>query len=187
MSAPDDLWIFGYGSLIFRPDFPFSAKVVGRVMGYERRFWQESTDHRGTPEGPGRVLTLVKNAESYCAGVAYRIPASRRTEILEQLDYREKQGYELIELPFDPRRDEPAPAQVSVYLAKEDNAHFCGPEADGTTAAVIREAVGPSGHNVEYLFRLAEALEELRISDEHVMKLANLVADPDQVFESEES
>lgn len=186
MSDSDDLWIFGYGSLIFRPDFPFTAKVVGRVMGLERRFWQESTDHRGTPAHPGRVVTLVKQPQSYCAGIAYRIAASHKAEVLAKLDYREKQGYELIELDFDPRRDGPAPAKVSVYLAQEDNPHFCGPEDEHATAAIIRDAVGPSGHNVEYLFKLAEALEELRVDDEHVMKLVNLVADPDQVFESEE-
>lgn len=178
----DDFWIFGYGSLIFRPGFEFEERVVGHIPDYERRFWQASVDHRGTPENPGRVVTLVPTSKGRCWGVAYRVTQEQRAEVTTLLDEREKGGYSLVELPFAPRDSGALPAQVHVYLAHESNPAFVGPEEEERTASIIREAVGPSGHNVEYLLRLAEALTELDIEDSHVLRLANLIIDPADVL-----
>lgn len=177
-----DFWIFGYGSLIFRPGFEFSERVVGRVRGYERRFWQASEDHRGTSESPGRVVTLVAVPDGECWGVAYRVHEEQRQDVMRQLDEREKGGYGLVQLPFVRRGPGRAPDQVQVYWGPDDNPQFVGPEDEEKTAAVIREARGPSGHNVEYLLRLAEALTELDVVDPHVLRLANLIIDPSGVL-----
>ena len=82
----DTIWLFGYGSLIWRPDIPHRRAEPAHLPGYERRFWQGSHDHRGTPEAPGRVVTLVELAGAVCDGVAFRVPGADAETILERLD-----------------------------------------------------------------------------------------------------
>ncbi len=180
MSEP--LWIFGYGSLIFRPAFEFEERVVGRVVGYERRFWQASTDHRGTVDRPGRVVTLVEVEGGECWGVAYRVREERREEILSVLQVREQGGYSIVTLPFERRGRGSGPKEVQVYLGTSKNPQFTGPADERDIAAIILESEGPSGHNVEYVLRLAESLAELDVVDPHVLRLANLIVDPSDVL-----
>lgn len=177
-----ELWIFGYGSLIFRPGFAFAERVVGRVVGYERRFWQASVDHRGTPESPGRVVTLIEVEGGECWGVAYRVREEDRAEVLRVLEVREKGGYSLVSLPFERRGKGRGPAAVQVYFGHLNNPLFVGPEEEVDIASIIRNSQGPSGHNVEYVLRLAEALMEMDVTDPHVLRLANLVVDPSDVL-----
>ena len=87
-------WLFGYGSLLWRPEFPFLEQRPARLYGWVRRFWQGSHDHRGVPEAPGRVVTLIADAAGYTDGLAFRLPADGRAQLLAALDHREKNGYE---------------------------------------------------------------------------------------------
>ena len=63
LNEKEVIFIFGYGSLTWKPDFEYSRRILGYIKGYERRFWQGSTYHRGTPAKPGRCLTLTKVEE----------------------------------------------------------------------------------------------------------------------------
>ncbi|WP_136247857.1 gamma-glutamylcyclotransferase [Halomonas borealis] len=165
----DALWLFGYGSLIWKADFPYLERRPARIHGWRRRFWQGSHDHRGTPEAPGRVATLVAEPGAACQGMAYRIsPAT-----LRPLDVREKNGYlrELTPLHFD----DGTTATGLTYLATADNAAFLGAAPLDAIARQIAAAEGPSGPNRDYLLHLETALAELGVHETHVSDLARRV------------
>ncbi|MCA9656503.1 MAG: gamma-glutamylcyclotransferase [Myxococcales bacterium] len=180
MSARDrDLWIFGYGSLVWRPDFPFVERKPGWIHGWARRFWQASTDHRGVPEDPGRVVTLVPAPEARCWGMTYRVEPEAAPRVLAGLDHREKGGYRRITTQVMLPAGDSLP-EVVMYLATEDNPNYAGPASLDEIAARVRRCRGPSGPNVEYVLRLAEALRALGAEpaeDDHVFELAARVQD----------
>jgi cation transport regulator ChaC len=160
----DRVWVFGYGSLIWRPDFPFAERRRARIAGWSRRFWQGSHDHRGMPDAPGRVVTLIRDPDMHCDGVAYLIEHA----VFDHLDHREKNGYarEDVELLFAN-----GAASGVAYIAHRDNHAFLGPASADTIAQQIAVSRGPSGSNVEYLYELARALRALDADDSHVFEL----------------
>ena len=167
-------WIFGYGSLIWRPGFSFIETRVACLYGYQRRFWQGSTDHRGFPGAPGRVVTLLPgDAKDRCWGVAYRLQPEQMADVLNMLDYREKGGYVQSEQPLIDRAGRSFHALV--YIATAQNPDYLGPAPLEDIAQQINRAVGPSGSNRDYLLNLAEALRAREIVDEHVTQLEQRV------------
>ncbi|KAK4529877.1 hypothetical protein CCYA_CCYA02G0734 [Cyanidiococcus yangmingshanensis] len=172
--ASRDFWIFGFGSLVWRPELAFQERIDAYVCGWQRRFWQRSSDHRGTETFPGRVVTLVPatSGTARCYGRAYRIAGEQLASALTYLDEREKQGYSRLHLPiYDAHSDQLVTNQALVYIAREDNEHFVhAPEERSipVLCRVIASARGPSGDNATYLFRLHEALSEMGVHDEHI-------------------
>lgn len=165
----DDVWLFGYGSLIYKVDFPYLERRVASITGWARRFWQGSHDHRGTPESPGRVATLIEAPGEICVGMAYRVSP----DTFEHLDHREKNGYLRFFTPMT--FADKGQSDGLVYVAGPDNAAFLGPAPLDEMAAQIVRSHGPSGANADYLLHLAGALDELGASDDHVTELADRV------------
>jgi cation transport protein ChaC len=161
-----DRWIFGYGSLIWRPGFAFVERRRAIAHGWARRFWQKSTDHRGTPDAPGRVATMVPAPGAQCVGAAFRIAAVDAPAIIAELDIREQQGYAPLELEVV--LDDGTAVHALTYVASADNPYFVADEPVAAIAAIVRAAVGPSGANLEYARRLAAALIEIGAPDPHV-------------------
>ncbi|MGD8832215.1 MAG: gamma-glutamylcyclotransferase [Pseudomonadales bacterium] len=168
------LWLFGYGSLIWRPDIDYVERREARVRGWIRRFWQGSHDHRGVPEAPGRVVTLVPDDGGSCDGMAYLVDAGVVAETFSQLDHREKNGYvrHAVELQF---RDGNPAAEGVMYIAPVGNFAYLGPAPLAHMARQIRDSRGPSGRNIDYLLDLARALREIDAVDEHVFELETAV------------
>ncbi|KAK0754130.1 ChaC-like protein-domain-containing protein [Schizothecium vesticola] len=181
----DEFWLFGYGSLIWKPPPHFDRRIPGYVTGYVR-----SQDHRGTPSAPGRVVTLIErsfwsqltdhhdSAPERVWGVAYRILPSRVAEVKDYLDIREINGYTIHYTPFHPSSPSGGggpPIRTLVYIGTPDNDQFVGPQDPQALAEHISRSAGPSGPNPDYLFGLEAALAALgpESGDEHVTDLSD--------------
>jgi len=195
--GPSSYWIFGYGSLVWKVDFPFYKSVVGYIKGFKRRFWLASTDHRGYPGNPGRVVTLIASddPEEKVWGVAYEIPMDEATR--KHLDHREAGGYsrqdaifypikeccvnDTFKLPKEKESGDASKSEteipVTVFIASEEVEEYLGPQTLESIADVIAVSVGPSGKNTEYLLNLAVAMKELvpDAEDDHLYGLERLV------------
>lgn len=156
--------MFGYGSLIWKQDFPFIEARRARIDGWTRRLWQGSHDHRGTADDPGRVATIVEAPGERCYGRAFRVEAG----VFGHLDYREKNGYERLQLPIHF-----AGESVSgvTYLAAPGNHAFLGAAPAAEMVSQILRCAGESGPNLEYVLELAAALRELDVNDAHVFDI----------------
>uniref|UniRef100_A0A914UJI8 glutathione-specific gamma-glutamylcyclotransferase n=1 Tax=Plectus sambesii TaxID=2011161 RepID=A0A914UJI8_9BILA len=167
------MWVFGYGSLLWHPDFPVVQTVPGKVKGYIRRFWQLSPDHRGTEEKPGRTVTLVPDENGEVWGIAYRVPDEHVDNTRQYLDFREKAGYtnQLVQFYPDDGSD---PFQVGVYISpQDDNPYHAGPQPEQLIAEQIVACHGPSGSNIEYALRLAHVVRTMApsIQDDHLFSI----------------
>ncbi|CAD6992989.1 unnamed protein product [Ceratitis capitata] len=175
-------WVFGYGSLCWYPGFQYSKCITGYIKGFVRRFWQGNTTHRGTDEKPGRVATLIEDKEGITWGCAYKITGSTALDYLKQRECK-LGGYIILETKFFPRvasYDTPFSGEavhVLVYVATPDNCHWLGEDTLNNIAEQIVECRGPSGHNVEYLLRLADFMREEMpdVVDPHLFELEFLV------------
>ncbi len=167
-------WIFGYGSLVWRPAFKHVRRVPAYVDGFERRFWQASPLHRGTKETPGRVVTLLPAPNARCWGMAYQVHSEQAEEILTALDHRERTGYERVRATLHVR-DVGAIENVLLYIASKQNENYIGPESLEDTIAVICRAQGESGANREYLEKLSQGLRKMQVEDPHIVNLMALL------------
>ena len=167
----DSVWLFGYGSLIYKADFPYLERRPASITGWTRRFWQGSHDHRGTPDAPGRVVTIIEEAGAICHGMAYLVTP----EVFAHLDHREKNGYLrlLTSIHFDGGNQ----VEGLVYIATEDNTAFLGEASELEIARHIARSSGPSGPNSDYLNHLAAALRELGKADPHVFAIERHLAE----------
>lgn len=176
------VWIFGFGSLVHTPGFPYDASVHGFVRGWKRVWWQGSTDHRGTPERPGRTVTMVAQPGALAWGTAYRLTGTPEQQLatLAYLEWREKQYDLRIRVDVYSSEDSWCPTVPAAlcYVAtsrKALNPNYLGPAPLPNLAAQIAIAKGPSGWNHEYLFRLADALRAMNATDHEVFELEGLV------------
>lgn len=180
MDTQSSIWVFGYGSLMWNPDFLYNSQEIGHIKGYQRRFWQGNVTHRGTKNKPGRVGTLVESKKDCVWGVAYEVIG--RDYILKALGYlnrREKElgGYTTLIEDFYSRNGEQR--KVLVYTATSDNELYLGPGDMDTMAIEIVAAHGNSGPNAEYVIRIADYIRQNipEDNDTHLFTLVKHICD----------
>ncbi|KAM4690382.1 glutathione-specific gamma-glutamylcyclotransferase 1 [Rhinophrynus dorsalis] len=175
-SHSKSLWIFGYGSLVWKPDFEFTSSKVGFVTGYSRKFWQGDTFHRGSPQMPGRVVTLQEDYEECTWGVAYEVRGDQIESSLQYLNVRESVlgGYITKVVKFYPQDEgEEGAILALVYIATAQNPSYLGPATEDDIAAQIIVSSGRAGHNIEYLLRLADFMHNYcpEAEDKHLFSI----------------
>jgi cation transport protein ChaC len=170
--APEDLWVFGYGSLIWRPGFEFVERVPAYIIGLHRSLCVYSFDHRGTPEKPGLVLGL--DFGGACRGIAYRIAAKRRAATLSYLREREqttnvyREMVRVTWLPGPPERR----VEAVCYAVDRGHPQYAGRLSHDKQLHIVRQGHGRSGTNRDYVIETAKSLEALGIVDHDLHTLA---------------
>ena len=174
--ATDDLWVFAYGSLMWRPDFPFVERMEARLVGAHRALCVYSFFHRGTPERPGLVLGLDRGGT--CRGIAYRVSAAERAATVANLRAREQVTSVYLEcvrpiwLKRDPERRVPA----LCYMVDRGHAQYAGRLSLEQQLHHVRQGHGHSGANRDYVIATVAALEQLGYRETQLHLLAARLA-----------
>jgi cation transport protein ChaC len=166
-----DLWVFGYGSLMWRPGFAYLERVPAKLIGLHRALCVFSFVHRGTPERPGLVLGIDRGG--MCRGVAYRAAASARAATVDYLRSREQvtsvyvETMRQIELEDETRRR----VRALCYTVDRSHVQYAGRLTLAESLHHVRQGHGQSGANRDYVLETVRALEALgyRETDLHLL------------------
>jgi glutathione-specific gamma-glutamylcyclotransferase len=167
-----DLWVFGYGSLMWRPGFEFIEKVPARLIGEHRALCVYSFDHRGTPEKPGLVLGLDRGGA--CRGIAFRVAPEQRKATVEYLRAREQTTHVYREVMRSVWLNNSSQQRVSAltYVADRSHVQYAGRLPLNEQLRIVRQGHGRSGNNRDYVIETVGALEQLGFRDHDLHLLA---------------
>ncbi len=159
----DDLWVFGYGSLIWRPGFEFAERIAATIHGFHRSLCVFSHVHRGTPERPGLVLGLDRGGS--CHGVAYRVPARLRPATMDYLREREQVTLVYREIHVPAKLADGRNVKAVAYAVDRLHGQYSGVLTSEQVLDAVRHGVGKSGRNPEYIINTHEHLVAMGIRD----------------------
>jgi cation transport protein ChaC len=169
----DERWVFGYGSLMWRPGFPFEERRAATLHGRRRAFCIYSVHHRGTHERPGLVLGLAPGGAT--RGAAFRVGEADWAEVHAYLKEREQPTETYIEARRAVRLADGRRAEALVFLSDVRHPQWAGALSLERQAQLIAGASGLSGRNVDYLRDLVEHLREEGVRDPSLERLLGLV------------
>jgi cation transport protein ChaC len=165
-----ELWVFGYGSLIWRPGFPYLERQTARLIGAHRALCVYSWVHRGTQTHPGLVLGLDQGGT--CRGIAFRVAPQDWDGVVAYLRGREQVTAVYREKVRPVRLADGSAATALTYLVDRTHAQYAGKLDEETQFSLVAEAQGQSGANRDYVINTAKHLAELGIPDAALDRLA---------------
>lgn len=163
MPTSSDLWVFGYGSLMWRPGFEFAEVRPALLTGWHRAFCLYSLHYRGTPAQPGLVLGL--DLGGTCRGLAFRVPAKDAELAVEYLNERELVGYAYDPRTLPVRLEDGNTVPAYTFVADRTHRHYAGDLGLEKSAAIIMDAQGCAGLNRDYLINTVRKLESEGYAD----------------------
>jgi glutathione-specific gamma-glutamylcyclotransferase len=164
------LWVFGYGSLIWKPEFEFDRRVAARVFGYHRKLCLRSVKYRGTFDHPGVVAGLDRGGS--CAGIAYRMPAEAVHAQLPRLWEREMFMGSYAGRWLQARRlDGRGTVRALAFVVVRSGQNYCGHMSEAQLLQVLTTARGIYGSSLDYLQRTVQALRADGLHDPHLERL----------------
>lgn len=164
-------WVFGYGSLMWNPEFAVAEQALATLPGFARRFCMSSIHHRGSEEDPGLVLALDPDPDAECRGVAFRVPDKLAAATLIAIRERELVSSAYVERRLDVHLDDGRRVEATAYVVDTGHVQYRADLDLETQAHIISSAVGGRGPNTEYLFNTVAHLAELGISDDDLFWL----------------
>jgi len=170
-----DLWVFGYGSLLWNPGFAHVETALAVLDGYHRSFCMRSIHHRGSEAEPGLVLALDALEGARCRGKAFRVAPDAHGETLATLRDRELVSSAYFETVLPVALADGREVDAVSYVIDPDHVQYCGGLPLAEQAEIIARAVGGRGPNRDYLFNTADHLTELGIEDGELSWLARVV------------
>ena len=170
----DDLWVFGYGSLMWRPGFRFVERHRAQLHGYHRSLCIFSHVHRGTPEAPGLVLGLDRGGQ--CRGVAFRVAAGEAEATIAYLREREQATSVYLERHVRVRLDDGRETRAVTYVADRHHAQYAGRLPAADLLRLVRQGRGISGANPDYVHATHQQLIEIGVSDPILAGIAETLA-----------
>ena len=170
------MWVFGYGSLLWNPGFPYREKVIATLPGWHRSFCMRSIHHRGTEENPGLVLALDADEAAHCQGLALLVEEGHEEKTLEELRERELISSAYLEKMLHVDLRDGRRVEAVTYVIDPHHVQYCHLELE-EQAQIISTAVGGRGPNTDYLHNTASHLFELGIEDEDLDWLSARVRD----------
>lgn len=171
----DQLWVFGYGSLMWHPGFEHVEREIATLAGYRRGFLMRSIHHRGTAEHPGLVLALDVAEGVDCTGLAFRVRPGSEAQTMQELRERELVSYAYKEVRLPVTLADGRVVQAVTYVIDRAHAQYTGPLPLTEQARIIATAHGGRGPNSEYLFNTQAHLQQLGIEDAEMDWLAQAV------------
>ena len=174
LDADGDLYVFGYGSLIWKPGFAFLSSHPARLNGFHRRFCILSHSYRGTPEAPGLVLGLDRGGS--CRGVVFRVGADRAAGVMAYLEEREMTGGVYQRRLLAVRLlDGGGTRRAVTFVADRAATAYCGALDPTAAADAIGRGHGVMGPNREYLLNTVAHLRALGVRDAGLDRIAALL------------
>ena len=172
---PDPLWVFAYGSLMWKPGFSYAQSARAKVSGYHRCFCMRSIHHRGTEADPGLVLALDPEPLGECEGMAFRVAPARIAETLGYLRERELVSSAYRETIATITLADGSRAAALAYVMDQTHPQYCGRLSIEEQAQIIARAHGGMGANSDYLFATVESLASMGCPDADLTALADAV------------